>query len=234
MAEEAASTPAVPTEPKLEVTTQGPPLVPYRVGNPVGATGYPETGRRPILVRYSFSNLTRPSRVVYLVKRGPRPETHKAPFHPVVICSRRHTMKWESGWTGGRSWVWDHEGREEFCGWLLLRWEGLDIDYGGLVKCCTLPDGTKTGFFHRHRDLGYDRPGEVGAKHLGYSTELQEPWSLLPGAVWWSDHPMPEWLRISGVVPVSDSFSLKVIQEDTGTCLLTEREGRRLQETREK
>ena len=43
---------------------------------------------------------------LYLIKRGPRPEHHKAPYHPVILCDRKRIAKWEAGWTGDRAWVW--------------------------------------------------------------------------------------------------------------------------------
>jgi hypothetical protein len=184
------------------------------------------------LVRYPWSRMTRPPRALWFIKRGPRPEHHRAPFHPAVICTRRYTAKWEAGWTGDRAWIWWHEGKEPYTGWLLERWQGLDIDYGGLVKCCKLPDGTQVGFFHRHRALGYDRPGEKGATHLGYSEELQEPWSLLPGAVWWSDDPIPAWLVEAGVVLAEDDFTQQVIKEDAGDFVLPEKQRDKLWEKR--
>jgi hypothetical protein len=183
-------------------------------------------------VRYPFSRMTKLPRTVALIKRGPRPEHHRAPFHPVILCTRNHTTNWEAGWTGNRAWVWEHAGSDGHSGWLLRRWEGLHVDYGHVVRGHRLPDGTPTGFAHKHRDLGYDRPGETGAKHLGYSEDVQEPWSLLPGAVWWSDDPMPLWLQEAGVVLACDAFSLHVIQEDSGDFLMPEKQRDKLWEKR--
>ena len=42
---------------------------------------------------------------VYLIKRGPRPEHHRAPFHPVIVCGKRRVAKWQAGWTGDAAWV---------------------------------------------------------------------------------------------------------------------------------
>jgi hypothetical protein len=124
---------------------------------------------------------------VYLVKRGPRPDYHRAPFHPVIVCGKRWVAKWEAGWTGDAAWVWSHERGTSGGGWLLERWNGLDIDYGHVVRAVTLPDGTDAAFVHE----GTGR----------------EPWPLLLGATWWDDKPMPRWLVQYGVLYPMDGFS---------------------------
>lgn len=126
------------------------------------------------------------SRTIYLIKRGPRPEGHKPPFHPVVICATKAAAKWEAGWSGDRAWVWTREWGSAASGWLLERWEGLDIDYGHVVRGLTLPDGTEAAFAH-----GRER----------------EPWTLLRGAVWWSARRMPAWLEEAGVIYPPDGFT---------------------------
>jgi hypothetical protein len=151
---------------------------------------------------------------VYLIKRAPKPDYHRAPFHPVILCTRKGVAKWEAGWTGDRAWVWEHgDGKTGCGGWLLCRWEGLDIDYGHVVRTCALPDGTHAAFFHQHRNLGYDRSQEP-PKWLGYDPNLQEPWTLLSGAVWWSLTAMPEWLAEAGVVLPVDAFTQHRILDD--------------------
>jgi len=147
-------------------------------------------------------------RAIWLIKRGPREEYHKAPFHPVIICSRQHTAKWEAGWTGNRAWVWEHVKREGHSGWLLARWNGFDVDYGHVVRGCVLPDGTEAGIEH-------DR--------------TKEPWTLLAGAVWWSDERVPEWLRKAGVVEARDEFTVNRILDDAGTCMLPLAQQRRIE-----
>jgi hypothetical protein len=127
---------------------------------------------------------------VYLIKRGPRPEYHRAPFHPVIICGKRKVAKVEAGWTGDAAYVWEHERNWHGGGWLLARWKGFDVDYGHVVRACTMPDGSSAAFQH-----------EMDA----------EPWTLLNGAVWWDDKKMPEWLAKAGVVYPSDDFSQQSI-----------------------
>lgn len=150
---------------------------------------------------------------MYLIKRGPRPDYHKAPFHPVIICAKKRVAKREAGSSSDRAWVWERFSTdvENGEGFLLARWCGLDIDYGHVVHGFDLPDGTPAAFHHQHRSLGYDRPGEVGAKFLGYSAEPQEPWTLIRGAVWWDDKLMPPVLAKAGVVYPPDDFTQQVI-----------------------
>lgn len=155
--------------------------------------------------------MARAARVLFFIKRGPKPDYHQAPFHPYIICTRKGVATWEAGWTGDRTWLWSHEAADSGSGWLLERWEGLNIDYGHLVRGCSLPDGTHVGFYHKHRDLGYDPETK---QRLGYAAELQEPWNLLPQAVWWSLDPIPEWLKDQGVMVPMDEFSRHRIIED--------------------
>lgn len=128
---------------------------------------------------------------VYLVKRAPRPAGHKAPYHRVIICGKRRVANWEAGWSGERAWIWAHDRGHGAGGWLLLRWNGLDIDYGHVVRGIELPDGTQGAFVHEHTG--------------------REPWPLLEGAVWWDDKRMPGWLAEAGVVYAPDEFSQQKI-----------------------
>lgn len=126
---------------------------------------------------------------MFLIKRGPRPDYHNAPFHPVIICNKRRVAKWEAGCTGDRSWVWERKSRMmDGEGFLLVRWNGFDIDYGHVVhNIGDMPDGTHCGFSH---------PGR-GA----------EPWNLIKGAVWWDDKKMPTDFQKAGVIYPPDHFS---------------------------
>lgn len=126
---------------------------------------------------------------LYLIKRGPRPDFHKAPYHPVIICACKDVAKWEVGATSAGAWLWEKES-DPSSGWLLGRWNGLDLDYGHIVHGFKLPDGTPAAFQH-------DRKAE--------------PWTLLAGAVWWSDKPIPGWLMEKGVVYPPDEFTQKRI-----------------------
>lgn len=127
---------------------------------------------------------------LYFIKREPKPDHYNAPYHPHLICTRKDVAQWEAGWTGDRAWVWERDGAPGGSGWLLARWEGLDIDYGHVARGGVLPDGTRIGFRHQRPD---------------------EPWSLLSGAVWWSLQKMPAWLAGEGVVYPSDEFTQRSI-----------------------
>jgi len=127
----------------------------------------------------------------FVVKRCLRPSYHKAPYHPVIVCTRKSVAKWEAGWTGDRASVW--EGQTDGSGMLLCRIDGLEVDYGHIVRACPLPGGRTTGFVH-------DRE--------------EEPWTLLCGATWWSTRPLPTYLRERGVALPMDEFSLARIEED--------------------
>jgi len=126
---------------------------------------------------------------LYLIKRGPRPEYHRAPFHPVIICDRKRVAEWEPGNTGDAAWVWEKmEWTDNGYGWLLCRWNGFDVDYGHVVHSITMPDRSVAGFW---RD---------------YESEYRVD-TLITGATWWSDKPMPEWLLRHGVKYPADTFT---------------------------
>ena len=130
---------------------------------------------------------------LYLIKRGPRPEYHRAPFHPVIICDRKRIAEWERGNTGDAAWVWvKMEWTDNGWGWLLIRWNGFDIDFGSVVHTIKMPDGTEAGFW---RD--YESDHSVA--------------DLITGATWWSDKPMPEWLEKHGVKYPEDKFTQQTI-----------------------
>lgn len=135
---------------------------------------------------------------LYLIKRGPRPECHHAPFHPVIICGKRRVAKWEAGWTGDASWVWSHERGEMAGGWLLERWRGFDIDYGHVVRGVLMPDGTDAAFSHEHNGL--------------------DPWPLIPGAVWFDDRPLPKALDGRGVIYPPDKFTQETVLRVIGSA----------------
>lgn len=124
--------------------------------------------------------------MLYLIKREPKPDYYRVPYHPVIICDRKPVAREEAGGTDALACLWSHEPNMENTGWLYERWMGLDIDYHGLVKGVPLPNGEQVAFCH-------DRE--------------QEPWTLIAGAVWWSDRRMPEWLAKRGVVYPEDRFT---------------------------
>lgn len=130
---------------------------------------------------------------MYLIKRGPRPSYHRAPFHPVIICNKKRVAKLEAGDTGDHAWVWErHSNRMDGEGFLLARWNGFDIDYGHVVHDIGLmPDGTKCGFVH---------------KHTG-----KEPWNLINGSIWWDDKEIPYEFFSAGVIYPPDYFTQQSI-----------------------
>jgi hypothetical protein len=133
---------------------------------------------------------------LYLIKRGSRPEYHNAPFHPVIICDRKRMAKWEAGNTGDGAWIWEKDGwTDNRSGWLLVRWNGFDIDFGHVVHSIEMPDGTRAGFWR-------DCESEQSVK------------DLFSGAVWWSSKPMPGWLQERGVIYPPDRFTQQSILGD--------------------
>jgi hypothetical protein len=133
--------------------------------------------------------------MLYLIKRAPKPDYHKAPYHQVIVCDRKDAADWEAGNTGKRAWVWVAHNKTNPGGWLLKRWEGLDIDYRFVVASSELPDGSRTGFW-RHYDVDWN---------------CVKP--FFAGAVWWSPKVIPEWLRDLGVVYAPDKWTQDRIAE---------------------
>lgn len=144
---------------------------------------------------------------IYLIKRGPRHECHEAPFHPVIVCAKNRIAKWEAGATDECAWVWERFNDSGcWAGFLLVRWRGLDIDYGHLIReVGPMPDGTHTAFFH---------------------DEQKEPYTLLNGAVWWDDKPMPAEIAKWGLIYPPDQFSRQSILDSIANdgCFGFERE----------
>lgn len=103
----------------------------------------------------------------------------------------------EAGWSGDFATVWERGTHlNDGSGFLLVRWKGLEIDYGHVVRTFALPDGSiGTGFCHPDPN--------------------REPWSLLDGAIWWSTAKLPAALRGMGVVEADDQFSRDWIQDAT-------------------
>ena len=133
-------------------------------------------------------------RTLYLVKRSERPKHHIAPYHPVILCDRKRVAEWEAGGTDpalrGGAWVWEREGWDDNpYGWILAKWNGLNIDYVGLVTAFDLPDGSHSAFWRDYEDW------PQGVR------------DLFSGAVWWSDKQMPEWLEQRDVLYPLDDFT---------------------------
>ena len=134
--------------------------------------------------------------LLYLIKRGPKPEWHKAPFHPVILCDLKKVATWEIGWVGDKTWAWSHEGKARPCGgWLLEFWNGFLVNYGHIVRTFELPDGAKCGFWRDYHDA------ENGLK------------SLFAGAVWYSWNKIPGWIAEKGGIYPPDDFTQEHILE---------------------
>jgi len=128
---------------------------------------------------------------LYLIKRGPQPDIHKMPYHSVILCTTKKVATWEAGTSKDQAWVWTREGHiDNGFGWLLERWNGLDIDYG-VVSNFDLPDGTRAAYWRSN------------------DNEISD---LLSQTVWWSSKPIPAWLVEKGVTSVSDEHSRGMIQ----------------------
>jgi hypothetical protein len=52
----------------------------------------------------------------------------------VIVCDRRNVAEDRAGWTGDGAWMWVHDRSTGGGGWLILKWNGLNIDYGYLVR----------------------------------------------------------------------------------------------------
>lgn len=127
---------------------------------------------------------------IYLIKKaGDKPSWYHemTPWHPVLMTSRRDAALWLAGYSGEGAWMWSKGIGDRHAGWLLIRWNGLDIDYGHVVRGVRLPDGDERAFDHRHAH--------------------PETFALQSGAVWWSPRKMPAWLAAEGVVYPSDRFT---------------------------
>jgi DNA-binding MarR family transcriptional regulator len=92
---------------------------------------------------------------LYLIDRGhDRPSQFHpdTPYHRVLVACNGKVARHEAGDTGDGATVWQlFAGDLDGSGWLLIRWKGLDVDYGSLVRTWTLPDGSHTAFYHPGR-----------------------------------------------------------------------------------
>ncbi len=161
-------------------------------------------------------------RTLYLIRRGPDfAKGYHASLvpdsaHRVIVCTRKHTARWEAGWTGDGATMWERPATDDGCGFLLIRWQGFDIDYWHLVRGGECPDGMPMGFCH---------PGNPEPAHRAV-------WDFLNGAIWWSSHFPPEWLIKRGVKVPTDQFTIDRIIADDGTCLLSESQQEKLEDAR--
>ncbi len=63
---------------------------------------------------------------LYLIKRELRPDYHKAPYHPVILCAQRDVADWEAGCTCRHASMW-FQWAGQSAGWLLMRWIGTVV-----------------------------------------------------------------------------------------------------------
>jgi hypothetical protein len=152
---------------------------------------------------------------LYLIERGAEKYPSKAPRHPVILCTARHTAKWEAGGSPDGATVWSQynlcKDRKHLHTWFLDRWKGLDCcTFMGAAIYFDLPDGSNT---RQHSERAH---------------------TLVAGAVWWSDKPLPQFLRGLGVIEAPDDFTREMIERDSGLCLLAERRAEEIRKRREK
>lgn len=122
--------------------------------------------------------------MLYLIKRGPKPAYHLAPFHPVVICDSQPMADEEVMGTSQGDTMWVQTDIKQLShSWRLVRWQGLDIDYRPVVCYITLPDGRSSRMYEADVEL------------------------LLPGAIWWSSKVMPKAAEKRGVIYAPDKFT---------------------------
>jgi hypothetical protein len=139
----------------------------------------------------------------YLILRGPKGEHHNAPFHPIILCTRKHTAEWESKCSkdGATVWVNMAPSTAYWGNWLLVKYKGYDIDYGNIAHYFTLFDGKDS---REVSDRDYIE-------------------TLLRNAIWWSYDEMPEFVKELGVKLPEDNFTKQCIWEDLGDGLLGHR-----------
>jgi len=135
----------------------------------------------------------------YLVIRGKKSAHHKAPYHPIILCTRRHTADWESHRTSeGHTVIVCMAPDSLSCSnWLVVKYKGYDIDYRTVTANFKLFDGKRTN--------------EVSAR-----SEIDK---YLKKAVWFSYDDMPDDLKNKGVKYAKDDFTKARIWEDTGTLI---------------
>lgn len=152
---------------------------------------------------------------LYLIEQGARYFRGKAPYHPVIICTARHTAKWQAGGSPDGATVWSQsnirQDSKNLHTWFLNKWKGLDCcTFHGAAVYFDLPDGSNT---RQHSERAH---------------------TLVSGAVWWSDKPLPHFLRELGVIEAPDDFTRERIADDSGLCLLSESAAEKIRQRREK
>lgn len=150
------------------------------------------------------------ARKVTMIIKGEKPEHYNAPFHPIILVTEKHTYDWESGTCKDGYTCVNVCGNDNNQFWFHLeKYKGYKIDESR--SHFNLFDGTYT-------------------KDFLESSYLQE---CLSKAVWFSQQHPPSWLE-GKVNFAEDSFSVNVILEDSGLCLLPESKSRDIENRREK
>lgn len=152
------------------------------------------------------SNKTPIARYLYLIIRGEKPSYQRAPYHPVIVCTRKHTAKWEAGETGDGSTVFQEMAPNGE--WLLVKYKGFNMDYSKSCTFIDLFDGKNS------REIG----------------RREEIMRLIKEAVWWSYDRVPDYAKDWGIRFPEDTFTKKIIIEDAGMCLLPESKAIKLED----
>jgi hypothetical protein len=147
---------------------------------------------------------------LYIIIRGEKSEFHNAPYHPIIVCSRKHVAKWESKDAhNGATVLYNAAGISESGNWFLGQYKGYGCESN---RYLTLFDGVDS------RD---------------FTNKERVERELLNGAVWWSYDECPRWMLDLGVKYPEDDFSKKVIMSDYGDCLLPYSQADKLRRTLE-
>lgn len=138
----------------------------------------------------------------YIIVRGRRSLHHKAPFHKIIVCTRKHTADWESHRTSEGHTLFVCLAPESItcANWLCVKYNGYDIDYRHVTANFKLYDGKNTQDITSHAEIE----------------------RMLKKAIWWSYDDMPEWFKDKGVKYAKDTFTKQVIWNDAGTVLMPE------------
>lgn len=143
---------------------------------------------------------------IFLIDRGKQSLEYQTStaFRQVVLADSSRVARRLAGDTAAGASAWQNFGtHNKGNGLLLVRWRGMDVDYGTNFRPSVLPDGTTAGFHHR---------------------DNRATWGLIHGAAWWSNDPgsCPKWLRKLGALtwdelgpPVpSENVFLQAIRQD--------------------
>lgn len=126
---------------------------------------------------------------LFLIDRGAPPEnfTPSPIYRRVIVSDGSRVARRVAGDTAEGCSVWQNFGtRNKNKGLLLIRYRGLDVDYGVELRRSILPGGTPSGFHHR---------------------DNRETWELFRGATWWSSAKLPTWLAKLGVLSPQDEHA---------------------------